>query len=127
MKTATIEVSPLDHPHWIAKLKSHKHDLGKMESRLAELAMISHKPGELARIEHFQNQFIVQKSNVNDVLHHVKMDEKELRFEQLIRSAPGPSHRHSKELAEGFDRTMNELKKDFESFVDKFGTRQQRV
>ena len=126
MKTATIEIKHFDHPTWIAKLKSYKNEISSMERRLAELASRANKPNELARVEHFQNQFIVQKSNVNDILHNIKMDDKEFRYEQQHPSSPYEASRgreHSRDLAETFERTMIELQSDFESFSNKFNKR----
>jgi uncharacterized protein (DUF342 family) len=123
MKTATIEISHFDHPAWIAKLKSYKNEIGVLERRLSELASRCQKPNEFARVEHFQNQFIVQKSNVNDILHNIKMDNKEYQYEQISHSPSNVTSRlreHSMDLATTFERTMIELQSDFESFSSKF-------
>jgi hypothetical protein len=121
MKTA-IEIKPFDHAAWINKLKSYKHELVNLEESLAELASKSKKREDLARIEHFQNQFIVQRSNVNDVLHALKMDEREHVFRLLHKSKTDKqpvSEHNPRELAKIFEKTMGELKEEFSSFASK--------
>jgi hypothetical protein len=120
MKTA-IELKNFDHTLWIAKLKNYKSEIVSLESKLEEIAARSTKPEILAKVEHFQNQFIVQKSNVNDIIHALKMDEKNYRYEMIMnRNELGrkPSEDpKEKDLAETFEKTMKELKSEFEKFV----------
>jgi len=121
MKTAT-EIKQFDHAEWIDKLKSYKNEIASLEGSLSSLAGVTRKPEVLARVEHFQNQFIVQKSNVNDILHAVKMDQKEAYFELITK--PNSETRtlaevRSKDLAETFVKTMDELKNDFSKFMTK--------
>ena len=121
MKTAT-EIKRFDHAEWIDKLKSYKNEIASLEGTLSHLVAVSRKPEVLARAEHFQNQFIVQKSNVNDILHAVKMDQKEAYFELITK--PNSQSRtlaedRSKDLAETFEKTMSELKNEFGAFMTK--------
>ncbi len=117
MKTAT-EIKECDHAEWIDKLKSYKHEIVTLEERLAEIARSTRKTDVLAQVEHFQNQFILQRSNLNDILYAIKLDEKEYHFE-LISMPKGAEHTlvsPSFELAEQFEKTMDELKETFTVF-----------
>jgi hypothetical protein len=123
MKTIT-GLKEFDHVMWIAKLKHLKSEIVSLESKLAAIASGSSKSNVLARVEHFQNQFIVQKSNVNDILHAIKMDEKNQRYE-LVMDSPALEKRKSayppeKDLAETFEKTMQELKSEFAKFESKW-------
>jgi hypothetical protein len=121
MKAAT-EIRHFDHAEWISKLKSFKTEILSLEGRLANIAATHKEKEVLARVEHFQNQFIVQKSNVNEIIHAVKMDEKELHYE-LISMPKGVERSHPddrpRDMAEGFEKTMFELRDDFDRFQKK--------
>ena len=120
MKTA-IGIKTFDHALWISKLKNYKNEFVVLEEKLAQINSANPKKTEvLSRVEHFQNQFIVQKSNLNDILHAVKMDEREHNFKELTSTldedAPAP---RAQELAKTFEKTMDELKNDFTQFAVK--------
>jgi hypothetical protein len=121
MKTAT-EIKQFDHETWISKLKSYKNEIASLQNTLAEVAAHPRKREVLAGVEHFQNQFIVQRSNLNEILHSLKMDEKDERFEHVTgtHSPERAQHQqHCKELAEGFENTMSELQAEFHAFLSK--------
>jgi hypothetical protein len=121
MKTA-VEIKETDHAEWISKLKSYKHELVSLEGSLAELAANSKQREVLARVEHFQNQFIVQRVNVNEILHALKMDEREQLFRSLHpskNSGSATNARKSIQQAETFEKTMSELTQEFKTFAAK--------
>jgi hypothetical protein len=123
MKTA-IELKHFDHAEWIAKLKSYKNEIVLLEKRLQELTSGNLKKESLAQVEHFQNQFIVQKSNVNDILHVVKMDEKQLHYDMVMNPIAldrrkADDQPREKDLVIGFEKTMTELKSDFTKFANR--------
>lgn len=118
---AAIETKNFDHVLWIAKLKHYKNEIVTLESRLEAIANMGGKTEMLAKVEHFQNAFIVQKSNVNDILHAIKMDEKNQRYERIMNPESRiQSVSKEKDLAETFEKTMNELKSEFEKFAVKW-------
>jgi hypothetical protein len=119
---ATIESKHLDHVMWIAKMKHYKNELVTLENRLEGLAGNSKKTEYLARLEHFQNQFIVQKSNVNEIIHALKMDEKNVRYNRIVNpdiTERAGSGLNERDRAETFEKNMKELKSDFERFATK--------
>ena len=68
-----INISHIGNKHndWLSGLAFYKDDIHMMEQRLAEIA--GRKLDLMARqnMEHFQNQFIVQKNNIDELRHKI--------------------------------------------------------
>jgi hypothetical protein len=75
-------------------------------------------------VEHFQNQFIIQKNNIDEISHNVKMNEESLQKE--INSNPiAVDHRkveyhiNEKNAVESFEKNFNDLRSEFKVFLAK--------
>jgi hypothetical protein len=114
-----------DHKVWNNKLDFYKDDITILERRLEELVTKNSSQEVRAEIEHFQNQFYIQRNNIDQIKHIINLDEKELENE--ITSNPvAVDHRkvedHVKErdLVETFEQKLNELRAEFNSFSAKW-------
>lgn len=110
---------------WSNKLKFYKDEIGIMKGRLEEVASKNTDKELLKQVEHFQNQFIVQRNNVDEISHEVKMNEEKLIGE--IKSNPVAVDRrkladHSKErdLVNGFEKNFNAIRTEFKEFAAKW-------
>ncbi len=110
---------------WSNKLKFYKDEIGIMKGRLEEVASKNTDKDLLKQVEHFQNQFIVQRNNVDEISHEVKMNEEKLIGE--IKSNPVAVDRrkladHSKErdLVNGFEKNFNAIRTEFKEFASKW-------
>ena len=79
----------------------------------------------MANVERFQNQFIVQRNNIDEALHAVNSNERLLQAE--INENPIAVDRRSveyhgleKEMVESFEKNFNELRSEFNEFVGKW-------
>lgn len=61
-----------DHSEWLKGLDFYKDELSLMSTRLSEVAMKNTSFESRQGVEHFQNQFILQRNNIDELRHEVK-------------------------------------------------------
>jgi len=110
---------------WINKLKFYADEITLMKGRLSEIATKNSHQDVLTKVEHFQNQLIVQKNNIDELVHEIKADEN--RLEKEVNKNPiavdhreMPSHVSEKEAIDSFEKNFNELRTEFKLFVAKW-------
>ena len=114
-----------EHKVWNNKLDFYKDDITILERRLEELVSKNTDQSVRAEIERFQNQFIIQRNNIDQIKHIINLDEKALEKE-IEHNPVAVDHRkledHPKErdLVETFEQKLNELRADFNSFSAKW-------
>ncbi|MFN8116427.1 MAG: hypothetical protein U0W65_09955 [Bacteroidia bacterium] len=126
MKTGEkIYTQHADHTEWINKLKFYADEITLMKGRLSEIATKNSHQDVLTKVEHFQNQLIVQKNNIDELVHEIKADEN--RLEKEVNKNPiavdhreMPSHVSEKEAIDSFEKNFNELRTEFKLFVAKW-------
>ncbi len=126
MKTEEkIYAQHAEHTEWISKLKFYNDEISIIKNRLGEIASKNNQKDVLAQVEHFQNQLIVQKNNIDEISHSIKMDEEALQKE-VNKNPIATDHRkmefHTKEKndVESFEKIFNELRTEFKSFAAKW-------
>ena len=113
------------HAEWLRTLEFYKQEIGILKNRLTELAGRNTHPDVMAGIEHFQNQFIVQRNNIDEYHHAVN--------EHIVRVKHDIKHHANKvdntvltehkKLSEGMaqlEKVINELRQDFNAFLSKW-------
>lgn len=114
-----------EHKVWNNKLDFYKEDITILEKRLEELVTKNTDQSIRAEIEKYQNQFIIQKNNIDQIQHIINQDEKEI-VKEINDNPVAVDHRkmedHSKErdLVETFEQKLNGLRADFNSFSAKW-------
>jgi hypothetical protein len=126
MKTGEkIYTQHADHTEWLSKLKFYTDEISIMKGRLGELASKNSHQDVLAQVEHFQNQFIVQKNNIDEISHTIKLDESAIEKEVnknivAVDHREMPSHSKEKEAVDAFEKNFNELRAEFKTFAAKW-------
>ncbi len=110
------------HNEWIRGLDFYKDDIHIMEQRLSELS--THKLDMTARqnMEHFQNQFIVQRNNIDELKHKLNEHLKNLGHEAGLHAGHVDKEMVRKHdlLQEDYDmleKVMNELRHEFNNYL----------
>jgi len=123
--TETIYKQHAENTEWANKLLFYKDEISILKNRLAEIASKNSGKEVLAQVEHFQNQFIIQRNTIDEIMHVIKINEEELQKE--IDSNPvAVDHRktiyHAKEkdLVESFEKNFNEIRTEFKLFLAKW-------
>jgi hypothetical protein len=113
-----------ENNEWASKLNFYKDEINILKDRLAEIASKNSSKEVLAEVEHFQNQFIIQRNNIDEISHTIKMNEESLQKE--IKSNPvAVDHRkveyhiNEKNAVEAFEKNFNELRTEFKAFLSK--------
>lgn len=114
-----------NHTEWMSKLKFYSDDIIIMKERLAEIASKNNQQEVMASVEHFQNQFIIQKNNIDEIMHVIKLDESALEREVnknpvAVDHRVMPSHAEEKVAMESFEKIFNNLRAEFKTFAAKW-------
>jgi hypothetical protein len=122
---ASIYTQHSENTEWTSKLNFYKDDIKIMTGRLEEVAAKNNSQEVLAEVEHFQNQLIIQRNNIDEALHAVKINEEALQAE--IKSNPVAVdhrsvayHAQEKDMIESFEKNFNDLRGEFNEFVGKW-------
>ncbi|WP_317897600.1 hypothetical protein [Aurantibacillus circumpalustris] len=111
-----------EHSEWLNKLSFYKDELKIMQEKLEEISSKNTGLDVRKSIEHFQNQFIIQKSNSDDIREHIQLDEKKIA-ENVKQNPVASDHRktedHAKErdMLESFESNFNLLRQEFKAFL----------
>jgi hypothetical protein len=126
MKTGEkIYTQHAEHIDWLSKLKFYNDEISILKNRLGEIASKNNQKEVLIQVEHFQNQFIVQKNNIDEISHSIRVDEDNIVKEisknpTAVDHREMPSHSKEKEAVEIFEKNFNELRSEFKKFAAKW-------
>ena len=110
---------------WISSLNFYKDDLKFLENKLSEISTKYTDKTILSLVEHFQNQFIIQKNNIDEIMHNLKINEDKLRNE-INKNIVAVDHRSinyhefEKEQFLSFEINFKELRTEFIRFLAKW-------
>ncbi len=114
-----------DHNQWLSTIDFYKTELGILENRLTEIASKNTEKEVLAGVEHFQNQFIIQKNNIDELRHminehiqHVVHDTK--KHAGRIEDGLVTEHEKMKEEFMSFEKVVEELRHEFNAYASKW-------
>ncbi|MBI1344612.1 MAG: hypothetical protein GC171_16950 [Terrimonas sp.] len=111
-----------DHKVWLKSLDFYKDELRGMQKRLGEVATANTAVEVLQEVEHFQNQFIVQRNNIDELKHQFNRYSHELDNDMLypVDTSETTLLEEKKRLRgkyEDFERVMNGLRHEFNKFL----------
>ena len=121
----TIYTQHEENKEWTSKLSFYKDEIKILTGRLEELASKNTSSDVLVGVEHFQNQLIIQRNNIDEILHLVKLNEKVL-IAEIIANPVAVDHRKleyhlkEKDMVESFEKNFNELRTEFNEFASKW-------
>ena len=114
----------VEHKEWLNKLLFYKDDLKIMQSRLDEIASKNNSKEVLVFVERFENQFKIQKEQIDVLNHDIKQHVNKIE-ESIINNPIASNHRKMDDHAEErekmirFEELFAELRKDLLSFLSK--------
>jgi len=128
MKEKAIYMRDLhfEHEMWKKELTFCDQELEFLTKRLEEVTFFHEDEKDMLReVEHFQNQFIVQKQNIDTFLHDINA--KEHKLAEFAKDHPvALNHVHFEDHVkirdnmEGFARIYNDMKQEFRKFLVKW-------
>ena len=113
-----------EHKQWLNNLNFYNDELKIMQNRIAEIAQKNSSKEVLASVEHFQNQFIIQKEQIDIISHEIKLHEQALekevnKNEVAVDHRKFPVHAGEVDKIQSFDKIFNELRKELNTFLSK--------
>ena len=109
---------------WNGNIDFYLADLDILKQRLLEVASQNTKPAIMESIEHFQNQFIVQKENLQTLKHNINAHKEKLVEEitahnRIYNNDLVDTQHHLREAIQLSEKIFLELKHSFYRFAAK--------
>lgn len=125
MSYISITQAGSDHTEWLKNLDFYKEEVDILRNRLAEIANKNTSFEARQGIEHFENQFIVQRNNIDELNHAIKEYASKMGHESLqhaghIEKKLNGEHNSLKDQYETFEKTFNELRREFNQYLSKW-------
>ncbi len=114
-----------DHSEWIKGLDFYKDDLQVLVHRLEEVATKNPDFDARSGMEHFQNQFIVQRNNIEELKHkikehiHVVSRHPALETDQ-VDSELLAEHENLSDEYKTLEKVINDLRKEFNDYLVRY-------
>jgi len=114
-----------ENTEWLKKLDFYKDEISILKGRLEELATKNNAQEVLAEVEHFQNQFIIQRNNIDEIAHKVREHEQSL-LEEIKSNPVAVDHRKveyhavEQDLVNSFEKVFHDIREDFNKFSAKW-------
>lgn len=126
-KTKKKHISDLhfEHKLWSMEANFYLDELKIYQSWLEEIASKNTNTEVLAQVEHFQNQFIIQHTELESINHAVKVHEQWLTnyaeaHPVAIDHQYFADHAVLRDQMDTFKKLYKELKDEFKAFVEKW-------
>jgi hypothetical protein len=126
MKTAEVKMPAMHqlHSEWKQKLQFYKDDLESISKRLEEVVIKNSSTEVLAQAEHFQNQFIIQRNEIDILLHDINQAEQAIQDDFKInptawdhRNAP---HTNLQDLVHMFEVLFSDMHSELHTYLSKY-------
>jgi hypothetical protein len=122
---ASIYAQHTENTEWLNKLNFYKDEIRILTGRLEEISTKYTSQEVLAEVERFQNQWIIQRNNIDEIAHKIKENEQSL-IDEINNNPVAVDHRkmeyHTEEqqLVEGFEQNFNSIRDEFNRFASKW-------
>ena len=121
-KKTHIDDLHFEHQLWLTTARFYEDELKIYQNRLDEVATKNSGIDARAQIEHFQNQFIIQKEQIDILNHDVRKHESWLsKFAKenpvAIDHHQFPDHHEMHDRMDTFNKLYADLKIDFHRFL----------
>lgn len=114
-----------EHQIWLKSMDFYDEELDVLEGRLIEIVKKNNRQEAMAGVEHFQNQFIVQRNNIDELKHSI--NEHSGRVAADVQTHLGKmensmiaEHDNLKDRVEVFEKVINELRHEYNIFLSKW-------
>lgn len=125
MSYASLSTFGNDHSTWLGVIDFYTNEFNILKNRLQEMVRKNNPPEAMAGVEHFQNQFIVQRNNIDELKHIIKEHKGKVArdakaHEGTIEDALVTDHNELKEQIGIFEKIAVELRNEFNQFLEKW-------
>jgi cobalamin biosynthesis protein CbiD len=114
-----------ENKDWMSRVAFYKDEITILQGVLSEIASKNTGDEALKEVEHYQNQFIVQRDNLDQLAHNIQLNEQ--KFQQEVTDNPvavdhrrTEYHQSEKDFIEYFENNFKGLRTDFKTFSSKW-------
>jgi hypothetical protein len=120
-----ISVTHMNNAHgdWLRAIDFYKQELDILKARLTEIASKNSHPDVLQQVEHFENQFTIQRENMDKLAHEIHTNLASTSRE-VQESGAGyiddtllAQHHRLQERFTAEEKVIHELRHDFNRFA----------
>ncbi|HLO42806.1 MAG TPA: hypothetical protein VK175_00660 [Leadbetterella sp.] len=111
-----------DHVEWLKALDFYQDEILIFKNRLAEVSAKNSSSDVKKEVEKYQNKFIIQKNEIDNLKHYIHGSEREME-EEIKKNPVAVDHRKTTEdlnirdKVEIFVKLFADLKDEFNEFV----------
>lgn len=125
MNYTTVSHCGNDHLVWTKSMDFYDQDIDTLESRLVEIVKKNNVQEAMAGVEHFQNQFIIQRNNIDEIRHNINVHTGKVARDAQAHGGKmevvlDQEHESIRDQFETFERVMNALRHEFNRFLAKW-------
>jgi len=125
MSYTTASYCGTDHHQWLRSLQFYKEEFKILDNRLQEILQRNNGRETMALAEHFQNQFIIQRNNIDELKHHIHEHENLVAMD--VREHAGKmkntrvlDHDEIREQFGTLEKLFKELRIEFNLFLSRW-------
>jgi hypothetical protein len=125
MSYLTVSHCGTEHQEWLKAIDIYDNEIDILENRLTVIARKNTSREAMAGVEHFQNQFIVQRNNIDELRHNINEHAHKTMLEAQrhaghIATALAEEHTKMKEEFTSFEKVVNEVRQEFNDYLTKW-------
>jgi hypothetical protein len=111
-----------ENEDWLKRLDFYKGETKILADRLKDAASLLQGSPAMAKVEHFQNQFIIQREQIDEIAHDVR--DHQNYIENRVKENPTASDHRSlndhpklRDRVLTFEKLYNDMRKEFYQFI----------
>ena len=125
MSYTTISHCGNDHLEWLKSIDFYEDEFDSLEKKLMEIADKNSGQEVMAGVEHFQNQFIVQRNNIDELRHSINEHAGKVAVDAKAHAGTMDSyligeHDRVKDQFNIFEKIVKDLRHEFNLFLAKW-------
>ncbi|MEP7372766.1 MAG: hypothetical protein ABI675_05205 [Chitinophagaceae bacterium] len=125
MSYTTVTQIGTDHLEWLKKIDFYEEEFDILQKRLEEIVSKNNGREAMAGVEHFQNQFAIQRNNIDELRHSVnehagKVSADAKKHAGKMETGFVGEHKELKDRVRIFEKIVNDLRQEFNVFLAKW-------
>lgn len=125
MSYVNLQQVGAEHSEWIKGLDFYKDDLRVLVHRLEEVAASHESPEARSGMEHFQNQFIIQRNNIDELTHKIREHIHQVSQDPGLEASQVQAellaeHENLQDEYRTLEKVINELRKEYNAYLLQF-------
>jgi hypothetical protein len=114
-----------EHHDWMRALEFYKQELDILTKRLSEVSTQYTRTEVKADVEHYQNQFLIQRNNIDELMHDFKehdvhIHEDVVKMAQHVSNRTLAEHDNLRDRYFRFEKFIHEMRHDFNRFLSRY-------